>query len=463
MRFRYALDDPEGGKGIFDGTCKRHDDERGIFARGDVHELFDDHGRAVVDVRGPGEIEDDDVMVLDVFADHPYQFLGRGHGETAPERDQADPGRELVYAGTFFFLRKELTVQQRNGHHAVQFEVLQFPGVGHAGDDQSDRHRGDQVDEHGQSQGDQQNEEMFPSQTVDPRQHPPVDDVPTHLHEYARQHGMGDRFDDPAQAQEQPQQNDRADHAGQAGRSACPDIGYRAHGGAGAGESAHQSGHHVADALPHQFLVRPVARTRQRIGDKGGEQAVHGTEQGEDERGFDGAKQEVGRGRHEDDLGQAGGYDPDDRYFGEPEHAQQRAGDQGDEGAGHDFRQSPWPEYADGQGDEGDRESAVVDVPDGFRQYANGADDATRRGRRADEGQGLNQHDDQADPGHEPRDHHVGSVGDVTADPQHAEQNLKESAQHDHDQGFAHRTGVFRYDDRHGHGHGRRGGIHTAG
>ena len=86
-----------------------------------------------------------------------------------------------------------------------------------------------------------------------------------------------------------------------------------------------------------------------------------------------------------------------------------------------------------------------------------GTDDAARRGGCADEGQGLDQHDDQSDTGHEPRYHDVGGVGDVTADLQHAQQNLQEPAHHDHDQGFAHGTGVIRYDDRHGHGHGRRG------
>ena len=60
-------------EGVRDRARKTHDDERRLLPPGDVHELFDHHGGAIVEVRGAGEVEDDDLVILDVRADHPDQ------------------------------------------------------------------------------------------------------------------------------------------------------------------------------------------------------------------------------------------------------------------------------------------------------------------------------------------------------------------------------------------------------
>ena len=287
--------DVEHAKRIGNGTRQTHHDELGMRLVGDGHELLDHHGGAVVEVGGVGEIEDDDFMVPDVGADHVDQPVGGGDGEAPPERHHADARRIGVRRGGSFSSGEEGPIQQRHRDHAVEFQVLQLPGVGHSRGDQPDRHRGYQVDEHREGQGRQHDEEVFAPDAVRPGEKTPVDDVPGDPHQDARQRRERNRFDVSTEAEHhQGEQNDRPQRARCPGPSAGSDVDHRARGAPGAGQSAEQAGGHVADALADQFPIRLVATPGQRVGHEGGQEAVDRTEQGEDQRRLQRIEQEAG-------------------------------------------------------------------------------------------------------------------------------------------------------------------------
>ena len=81
---RYALQDVERVEGVRNRARKPHYDERRMLPPGDVHELFYHHGGTIVEVRGTGEIEDDDLVIPDVRTDHRDQPVRRRDRETSP-------------------------------------------------------------------------------------------------------------------------------------------------------------------------------------------------------------------------------------------------------------------------------------------------------------------------------------------------------------------------------------------
>ena len=287
MALGHVLQNIERFKSVRNVTRKTRDDNLGVLLCGEVNEFLDDHGRAVVEVRGFREIEDDDIVVLDVHADHRDQPVGGGDGETPPERYQTGMRRIWVNRGAPF-LGEDHPVKQRHRDYAVKFQVFQLPRVGHPRRDQPDRHGGYQIDEHRQAQGRQHDKEVFPRDAVGSAEKMPVDDVPADFHQDPGKSGEWDRFDVPAQAQDQRQQEQGTHGARNPGQPACVDVGHGANCGPGAGQRSEHSRDHVADALTHQFPVRVVLGTGQRVGDQRGQQAVHGSEQGQNDRRFHG-------------------------------------------------------------------------------------------------------------------------------------------------------------------------------
>ena len=98
-----------------------------------------------------------------------------------------------------------------------------------------------------------------------------------------------------------------------------------------------------------------------------------------------------------------------------------------------------------------------VDVAHCVRQGPNDPNRPARGAGRAQKRQSLQEHDDNADAGHEPGNHRIRREGDEAADAHHAQQDLYEAG-HDNDgEGFGKGVGVGGDDNRHGHGHGARG------
>ena len=98
-------------KGVCNRAGQTHHDDPGPCFRGAVHELLDDHGGTVVEVRGAGEIEDDDLVVLDVRADHLDQLVRGRDGEGPPQRHQADARRMRIHVSRVFAFGQECPVQ----------------------------------------------------------------------------------------------------------------------------------------------------------------------------------------------------------------------------------------------------------------------------------------------------------------------------------------------------------------
>ena len=65
---------------------------------------------------------------------------------------------------------------------------------------------GDQIDEHGQSQCQQHDDQVFGPYAVDQSQNTPINDVPTNFYQDACKNGMGNWFHILTQAQQQRQQ-----------------------------------------------------------------------------------------------------------------------------------------------------------------------------------------------------------------------------------------------------------------
>ena len=172
---------------------------------------------------------------------------------------------------------------------------------------------------------------------------------------------------------------------------------------------------------------------------------------------MEGAGEEAGGRQTQLQFRQAGGDRAYRRRAGQPEHAQGGSGDQSDERTGEQARQPLRPEDACRERRRADGESAAVQVRHGFRERPHRTHWPARRHGRAEEGEDLDQHDDDADPRHEPGDHGIRRVHDEPARPQQAERHLQNSGQHDDREGLAQRRSVRRHDDRHGDGHGGRG------
>ena len=103
------------------------------------------------------------------------------------------------HTGLDSFGGEKLAVQQGHGDHVVELQVFQLPGVDHPSGDQPDGHRRDQIDENREAQRERHHQQMFPLETMNPGEYPPVDDVPSDHDEDTGQDGMGNRLDKPAQ------------------------------------------------------------------------------------------------------------------------------------------------------------------------------------------------------------------------------------------------------------------------
>ena len=180
-------------------------------------------------------------------------------------------------------LPEERPIQHGDGDDAVELQLFQLFRVGHSRCDQSDGDCGDQVHEHGEAQRHQHDHEVIAADSADAGKKIPVDDVPTDLHEDAGQDGVRNRLHVSAETQHQRQQEDRPQCAGCPRGSAGAYVGHGPQGGPGSGHAPEYSRDHVADALTHQFPVRIVPRTGQRVGHQRSEEAVDRAQQGENE------------------------------------------------------------------------------------------------------------------------------------------------------------------------------------
>ena len=73
--------------------------------------------------------------------------------------------------------------------------------------------------------------------------------------------------------------------------------------------------------------------------------------------------------------------------------------------------------------------------------------------RQTEKRQGLDQNNDDANPGHEARDNGIGCIGDVASDLQDAEEHLQRATQKDDGERFRQVTGILRNDCAHNDGH----------
>ena len=340
-------------------------------------------------------------MILDIRADHRNQTVRRCDGETPLEAHHPDSRRKWVRRSHVFLPCKERPVQERHGYHAVEFQVFQLPRMGHSRSDEPDGHRGDQVDEDSESKRRQHDHQVFAAQAVQAGQQAPVDDVHADLDQDAREHGIGNRLDIGSESKHQRQQEQRKADARHAGTTARSDVGHRQHRRPGAGQPSEQTRNHVADALPHQLAIRFVLRPGHRVGNQGDEQAVHGTEQGEDERRLQRARQEAGGRQRELQLRHPGRYLPNDGRIAQPQHAQQGAGDQRHQWRGQEIRQAAGPEKTNRQRHGRDREGAGIDVAERLRQCAKRRYRTPGSHRHPQKRHDLDQYDDDADAGHE--------------------------------------------------------------
>ena len=267
---------------------------------------------------------------------------------------------------------------------------------------------------------------------------------------------MRDRLHETTEAEQQGQHHQRAQRTRHLRPAPGTDVDDRTHRGPGTGNAADQSRHHVADALPDQLAVGVVARSRQRVGHQRGKQAVHGAEQRENQGRLDGTHQESGGRQRELQLRQPDRHRPDHRHVSQRQDTEQRAGDQRHQRPRHEPGPALRPQHAHDEGRKGDGKGVDVDVLQRIRQGAERSERSAERGRRAQERQRLDQHDDDADAGHEAGHHHVRRISHEAAEPQHPQQHLQQPAHHHHGQGFGQVGRVAGDDHRHGHRHGRR-------
>ena len=396
-------------------------------------------------------------MLLDVEPDRVDELVGGGDGEAAAQRHQADPGGELVRLRLAIARAEEGSVEQGRGDDGIELQALELAGAGHAGGDEPDADGGHEVQEHGHRQRDEHDDEVLPLHAMDAGQEAPVDDVPADLEQDPGQRRVGNGLDIPAEAQHQRQQDRRAEDARDRRPAAGAQVDDRAQRGPRPGQPADEAGRHVADALPHELPVGVVAGARHGVGDEGGEQAVDGPQQGDDDRRLHGVEQDAAAEVGQPQVGQAGRHIADDGRVGQHQHAQQRPGDQGGQRRRQVLAQLPRPCQPHDERDRRDGDGAEVDVGDQVRPHADGVERAARRDRRAQERQRLQQDDDDADARHEAGDHGVRRVHRQPADAQDAEQNL-DQAGHDGDrEDLGEVVGVGGDDDGDRHRHGARG------
>ena len=230
-----------------------------------------------------------------------------------PEGYETDAGREVVRLATL----QKCLVQQRHRDHAVQLQALELPCGDHPRHDQTNHHRGDQIEEHREAESDRHHQQVLPPHAVDAGEEPPVDDIPTHLHQDSGQDRMGYRLDVAAETQNQAQQDRGAQRPRDRGPAPGARVNHRTQGGPGAGQTTDNARDYVADPLAHQFPVGIVTGAGHRIGDQRGEEAVDRAEERQGHGRLQGAHQKVERENRPRQVGKAGRHIADDRCTGQ--------------------------------------------------------------------------------------------------------------------------------------------------
>ena len=172
-----------------------HDDVLGLFLRRHVEQLFDHHGGAVIEIGRTGKVEYDDLVILDVRADHHHELARRRHGEAPAQQDHADTRRVRVGGGSVQAVCEEFPIEDWDGHHAVEFQAFELSAVSHSRRDQSDRHGSQHVDEDREPQRDQHDRQVLAFEAMETGNQAPIDDVPTDLDQDARESGVWDGLD----------------------------------------------------------------------------------------------------------------------------------------------------------------------------------------------------------------------------------------------------------------------------
>ena len=266
---------------------------------------------------------------------------------------------------------EEGLVQQGHGNHTVELQPLELACAGHTRGDHAYCHGCDQVEEDGESQSDEHHHEVLPLNAMDAGQEAPVDDVPADPHQYSGEDRVRDGLDVLSQTQNEGQQYRGPNRPGDLRAPAGPYVHDRAQGGPRARQPPDEPGSYVADALANQLPVWFVARARHGVCDEGGQQAVDGAEQRNDERRLDGMHQCVDGQLRQSHVRQARRHVVDDRSVGQKPDAQQCPDDQCAQCGGEELAELPRPNDANDKGDEGDGECAEVDVGYRARQGAN--------------------------------------------------------------------------------------------
>ena len=113
---------------------------------------------------------------------------------------------------------------------------------------------------------------------VGPLQKIPVDDVDPHLHGNPCEHRKGDTGRQRRCQQHHKHQHHGPRNAGQSCSAAGLNVHHRAHGGSRTRHRSKQTGHHIGQPLPDQFLVGVVFRAGQAVSHHGSQQRINAAE-----------------------------------------------------------------------------------------------------------------------------------------------------------------------------------------
>ena len=112
-----------------------------------------------------------------------------------------------------------------------------------------------------------------------------VDDAPADGDKDAGQNRQGHIFHQAAQTEEDGQQEECVNHTADLGASAAFHVDHSTHGGAGAGQTAEETRHSVADALSDELFIAVVFGFGDIVGHHRGEQSVDRAETSQSETG----------------------------------------------------------------------------------------------------------------------------------------------------------------------------------
>jgi hypothetical protein len=199
---------------------------------------------------------------------------------------------------------------------------------------------------------------------------------------------------------------------------------------AGTRNGAEHAGDRVADTLADQLLVGVVARTGHVVGNQRGQQAVDGTEDGQDEGRFQHHQRRVRAEARQHELRQAG-RDVAQHRRARNEEADHRTDQQRRERArdvGGEFLR---PGEDDEQRHRGNADGDQIRVHHGAGDGGEGRDRAAAVRLVPEQAGELKRNDDDADAAHEAGDHRIGHQFHILAELQHAEADLQDTGEYD--------------------------------